>query len=254
MFLETMKWPEVDALPREEMLVICCISALEQHSLHLPMGTDYFIGAELVRRLEKHLPSRLLCLPTVWLGASEHHMDFAGTISASTSTIALIVREITTSIRRHGFYKLLFLNSHGGNRALLNNVIQDIGKEFPDMTVIGATYWEIIRDRLNELRESDFGGMGHACELETSLMLAISDASVDMKKARRDGTMPASRFTRGEMLSAPTVAIYRSMKATTLHGGQGDPETASSSKGERMLEAIVQRLTELCDDIFAQKV
>ena len=250
MFLEKMKWPEVDSLRREDVLAICCISALEQHSFHLPMGTDYMIGSELVRRLESRQPDRFLCLPSIWLGASAHHMDFAGTISASSSTIFHVLRDVASSIRSHGFRRLLFLNSHGGNRSLLGCSVQELGHDFPDMTIVGATYWDVANGELTQLRETGFGGMGHACELETSIMLATSRDLVDMSKAESDGIASSSEFTKGEMLRAPLVAIYKSMATSSHHGGVGDPTKATPQKGETMLDAITRRLDELCTDLL----
>jgi creatinine amidohydrolase len=250
MFLERMKWPEVDALHRDNVLVTCCISALEQHSLHLPIGTDYLIGSELVRRLEEQIPTHLLCLPSIWLGCSTHHMGFAGTITASTHTMLQILRDIASSVRLHGFRKLLFLNSHGGNRALLGCSIQELGQEFPELTIVGATYWDVAKGELEKLRETDFGGMGHACELETSIILAVNGDLVDISKAHRDGIISKSRFTRGEMLSPPSVAIFKSTRETSSHGGSGDPCNASPEKGQQMLDVIVGCLAALCQDIL----
>jgi creatinine amidohydrolase len=254
MFLEEMKWPEVSSLQRDRVVVVCCISALEQHSLHLPMGTDYFIGAELLRRLEGQAPDQILCLPALWLGASDHHMDFAGTISASTLTVMNVLHDIASSVQQHGFKKLLFVNSHGGNRALLGCSVQEIGHRYPDMTIIGATYWDVAREELLRIRETEYGGMGHACELETSIILAISSGLVDMSKAQYDGTMASSQFTKGEMLFAPQVATYRSMKDGSRHGGFGDPTVATSKKGFDMLDAIVVKLTALCEDILENRI
>jgi creatinine amidohydrolase len=250
MFLEQMTSQQIDALDRDQTLAVCCISATEQHSLHLPLGTDYFIGSELVRRLELALPSQLLCLPTVWFGASSHHMGFAGTISVPPSTMRAIVHEIARSLHTHRFSKILFLNSHGGNRVLLASAIQEIGEAFPSLQVVGATYWELARDELSAVRESSFGGMGHACELETSIMLAISPAMVDMSKAEPDGIRCESLFSRHEMLSGPLVSTYRTMKQITRHGGYGDPSTASAQKGEQMLDVITPRLVALCADVL----
>jgi creatinine amidohydrolase len=254
MFLEKMKWPEVDALDRERVLVVCCISALEQHSLHLPMGTDYLIGTELVRRLEGRIADRLLCLPSVWLGCSSHHMGFAGTITASTRTMQKNLHDIASSARLHGFRRILFLNSHGGNRAVLGCSIQDLGEKFPELTIVGATYWDIAKEKLEKLRVTGFGGMGHACELETSIVLAVDSTLVDRSKAHPDGMMEKSRFTRGEMLSSPAVAIFRSTRRTSVNGGFGDPSTANADKGEEMLNAIVGSLEELCLDMLAGKI
>ena len=254
MFLEEMKWPEADALPREKVIALCCISALEQHSLHLPMGTDYFIKRELILRLEAEFPDGLLCLPVVWFGYSNHHMDFAGTVSASLQTMTQVLRDVARSIHTHGFRKLLLLNSHGGNRALLARSIQELSEEFPDLQIAGATYWDLSRDRLTAIRETPFGGLGHACELETSIMLAIRGDLTDMTKAAPDGHPPESHFSRGEMLSPPIADTYKRFKSFTNHGGFGDPTGASAEKGERMLKAIVTELCALCEDFFADRL
>ena len=254
MFLERMTSQDIGTLDRDKTLAVCCISAMEQHSLHLPMGTDYFIGSELVRRMESQLPSQLLCLPTVWFGASSHHMDFAGTISVSASTMRAVVREIATSLHAHKLSKVLFLNSHGGNRVLLAMVIQELGESFPGLQAVGATYWELAREGLSAVRETAFGGMGHACELETSIMLAISPATVKMESAEPDGIMSGSEFDRHEMLSSPLVATYRTMKQITRHGGFGDPTSASAQKGEQMLSLITPRLVALSKDVLENRI
>ena len=250
MFLERMTSQDIDALDRDNTLAVCCISATEQHSLHLPLGTDYFIGTELVRRLESALESRLLCLSAVWFGSSSHHMDFAGTISVSPSTMRAVVRDIAEALYAYRFSKILFLNSHGGNRVLLASAIQELGELLPRLHVVGATYWELAREELSAVRESPFGGMGHACELETSVMLAICPAIVDMSKAEPDGIMSESEFGRHETLSGPLVSTYQTMKQITHHGGYGDPSTASAEKGERMLGVITPRLVALCSDVL----
>jgi len=254
MFLEKMKWSEVAALPRERMIAVCCISAMEQHSLHLPMGTDFFIGAELVRRLEHELPDELVCLPGIWFGSSGHHMDYPGTISVTSHNMVLLLRDIARSVHTHGFGKLLLLNSHGGNRGLLARSVQELGEEIPDLQVAGATYWEVAKEQLTNLRESPFGGLGHACELETSIILQIDKSLVDMTKATQDGIESKSRFTQAEMLHPPVVATYKTMKQITHHGGVGDPMIASAEKGERMLEAITRELRSLCEDFLAGKL
>lgn len=254
MFLERMTWQEVDLLDRDKMLAICCISATEQHSLHLPMGTDCFIGSEIVRRIEATMPSQLLCLPTVWFGSSSHHMDFAGTISVSASTMRAVLRDIASSLYAHRFSRVLFLNSHGGNRVLLASAIQELGEMLPRLQAVGATYWELAKGDLSALRESAFGGMGHACELETSIMLTVYPSLVKMDKAEQDGIMSRSDFGRHEMLSGAMVSTYRTMKQMTHHGGFGDPSTASSEKGEEMLRVITSRLVALCKDLLEDRL
>jgi creatinine amidohydrolase len=254
MFLEKMKSSEVAQLQCEQTIVVCGISAMEQHSLHLPMGTDFVIGSEIVKRLEAEFPDRLLCLPVIWFGSSGHHMDFSGTISVSSHNMVLLLRDIARSIYAHGFRKLLLLNSHGGNRGLLARSVQELGEEIPDLSIVGTTYWEVAREQLTAIRETPFGGLGHACELETSIILRIDPTLASMDQARADGLQPESRFTRGEMLQPPIVSTYRTMKQMTAHGGVGDPTCANAEKGEQMLEAVTMQLRLLCEDFFADRL
>ncbi|MGH9616089.1 MAG: creatininase family protein [Acidobacteriaceae bacterium] len=254
MFLERMKWPEVDALCRSDIAVVCCLSALEQHSWHLPMGTDYLIGGEIVRRLERSAPEKLLCLPAIWLGCSSHHLTFAGTMSATLSTMSSVIRDITFSVHRHGFRKLLFINSHGGNRAALSASVQELGHEFPNMQIVGATYWQVAKQEIAAIRGSEFGGMGHACELETSVVLAVAGELVDMSRAEKDGILAESTYSRSEMLAGSLVDVYKSMNEMSHHGGFGDPCLATAQKGERFLDAIVGGLSALCADILAERI
>jgi len=177
-------------------------------------------------------------------------MDFAGTISVSPDNMVSILEDIARSIYAHGFRKLLVLNSHGGNRALLARSVQELGEKITDLSVVGVTYWETAKDQLTDLRESPFGGLGHACELETSIILNIDKTLVDMEKAQPDGIQPESRFTQAELLHPPVVATYKTFKQMTRNGGIGDPTLASAEKGERMLQAVTKELRSLCEDFF----
>lgn len=255
MFLQEMKWPEVDALDREKVIAVACISALEQHSLHLPVSTDYLIGSEIVRRVERELSRTVLCLPPMWLGCSSHHMDFAGTVSISVETMSHMLRDIVESVMNHGFRKLLILNSHGGNRATLGYTIQAIGHKYPGALIVGATYWDLVTKELWETRETEFGGMGHACELETSIMLSIAPQLVDFSKVDPDGmTLSESEFGRNEMLSSAAIAVYKRFAETSRHGGHGDPSSASAEKGEHFLQIISAGVKRLCDDMVAGRI
>ena len=81
MILAEMTSPEIDALPRD-IVVLMPVASCEQHSLHLPVFTDSMIGAEVARRVHERCPDDVLVLPMQWLGYSQHHIRYAGTISA----------------------------------------------------------------------------------------------------------------------------------------------------------------------------
>ncbi len=248
MLLAEMTWKEVDALPRSTV-VVAPFGATEQHSLHLPVQTDTLIGQELASRLDKVCSGRLLVLPAQWLGFSPHHMDFAGTVTASVSTYLGMVTETLDSMSQAGFRKFLVLNSHGGNAAILQVAMAAFHEKRPDACATLATYWNVASAELGRLRESSPGGMGHACELETSLLLAVRPDLVRAANMARDGSPTVSQFLWKDMLQPGSVTVWKSFSEFTEHGGSGDPTLASAEKGEEFFAAIVGRLRTVVEDI-----
>src|ERR1051326_3276058 len=80
--LADLAWPAVQALDKN-IPVIFPVAALEQHGHHLPVFTDSLLLGELVRRTAEKLSERVLIAPLMWLGNSDHHLDFPGTLSAA---------------------------------------------------------------------------------------------------------------------------------------------------------------------------
>jgi creatinine amidohydrolase len=248
MHLAEMTWAEVNVLPRTA-LVVAPFGATEQHSLHLPLQTDTLIGVELARRLDTACGGRLLVLPAQWLGFSPHHMDFAGTITASATTYIEMVAETLDSLAAAGFGKFMLLNSHGGNAAILQVALARFREKRPRAHAAMVTYWHVAAEQITALRESAPGGMGHACELETSLIMAARQDLVRAAKIARDGSAPESQFLWKDMLKPGSVTVWSNFSEFTKHGGSGDPTSASAEKGEQLFAAIVSRLRELVEEI-----
>jgi creatinine amidohydrolase len=253
MYLPEMTWQEVDALDRETV-VLAPFGAMEQHGRHLPLETDAFIGQELSLRLDQACANRLLVLPTQWLGLSTHHMSFPGTISASVDTYLALASEIIGSIAQNGFKKILVLNAHGGNVSALDVVLTKLRIAHPSCRIVLVTYWNIAARQLQLLRESAEGGMGHACELETSLMLAAKPKVVRNEFVDADGSWPCSRFLAKDMLAGGAATVSRAFAEISTHGGVGDPRTASADKGRKFFEAVVSQLAQLVKDLESGEI
>jgi creatinine amidohydrolase len=248
MLLEEMTWEEVNQLDRSTV-VVAPFGATEQHSLHLPLQTDALIARELGRRLDATCGGQLLVLPTQWLGYSPHHMAFSGTLTATASTYIAMAGEILNSIAQAGFRNILILNSHGGNAASLEVVLAEFQSTHPAVQAVLVTYWNVAARELQQLRESPDGGMGHACELETSLVLAVAPRLVRREKLEPDGMAPRSRFLYRDMLAPGCVSVWWNPAQTSEHGGEGDPRSASADKGERFFSVIVGRLAQVVEEL-----
>jgi creatinine amidohydrolase len=248
MKLANLTWADIDQLDRTTVVVIP-FGAMEQHGPHLPMQTDALIGEELTRRLDDACGGRLLVLPMQWLGLSLHHMRFSGTLTASVDTYLALVFDIVSSIALAGFCKILVLNSHGGNSASLDVALVKCRSQYPDLRILHVTYWKLAADSLSQLRESKTGGMGHACELETSLVMAASPGLVRADKIKPDGRWPVPPFLGKDMLDPGRVTMARSFHEISKSGPVGDPRSASAEKGQRFFAAIVGELVRVIESI-----
>jgi len=252
--LYTLTSEEVGKLDRD-IVALIPFGSVEQHSLHLPLGTDSIIAETIAQRLEAMLPDQVLLVPLVWLGCSAHHLDFPGSLTAEINTFIKTGEEIVTSLAHHGFRKFMLLNGHGGNVNKLDVLAEKLrygGNS--NLKVVSVTYWHLIQKEIEAIRESPIGGMGHACELETSLMLAAHPELVRSDRLDKDGPSQPSGFVRHDMFQGGSVTVVQTFKEMTRHGGFGDPTQASAEKGEKILEAVLAKLSQVVGEIRSGKL
>jgi creatinine amidohydrolase len=229
----------------DDTVVILPVAALEQHGPHLPVMVDSRLAEEVSKRTAslgraKGIP--IITLPVVWHGLSEHHMPYGGTVTLTSNTFFLIVRDLIKSISRHGFSKFLILNGHGGNITAAEVCAQDISMEL-SLPIVAATYWLEAADRFAKILETQTNVM-HACEAETSMMMALEpNLVVDSLLNEAKGPMKLDFLNAGKGSYR-----WRSLTHVTSNGVIGDPSHSSSAKGEQLLREASQAIFELiCD-------
>ena len=238
MQLAEMNWPAVAALDRSTPVVIPT-AALEQHGHHLPVFTDSMLVGEITRRAEAQLADRLLLVPVMWLGNSEHHMDFAGTMSASPRTYLDLVTDLIENFIAHGFPRIVIVNGHGGNNVPVQQVIFEIRQRHrarDDLLLLFSPYWA-LGSRPHQIDPNfEQQAMGHACEWETSMILALAPQLVgDYKNA-------APVDPRGTFDPASRAWTTRDRSAA---GHIGNPTIATAEKGETLLKLFTQDVVTL---------
>ena len=226
--------PALREVPREATLVVAPIAACEQHGPHLPVFTDTILASAVAEGVERLLPDRLLLLPTLWLGASDHHLPFGGTLTATLPTYEQVLVELLTPLLDAGFQRVLVLNGHGGNNDPLRVALRRLDRLYPRTILTGAAYWDLAAAEIAGLCEGPLKGVGHACEVETSLMLHLRPDLVVRDQVRDDpDTTP---------LELTGLFWARDFGRKTSHGVVGYPERADAERGGRMLTAIVGRV------------
>ena len=244
-----MKWSslrrgELDAMDRRTP-VILPVGATEQHGGHLPLGTDSMILDAVIGRLDSALNGRLLILPSQQIGLSEHHMKFPGTLTLTHETLRCCVFELADSVIRHGFRRLVLLNGHGGNQAILAVLGEQIGQRWPEVECLVTSWWAAAAERLKRLQEGPIGSVGHACEFETSILQAIAPELVDMSLAEDGGIQHRVESMWFDMLHGPAATCYRPFDVLSQSGVFGKPSLASAEKGRRILDEVAAALREL---------
>jgi creatinine amidohydrolase len=160
-------------------------------------------------------------------------LPFSGTLTASLPVYENMLMEIVLPLLREGFGRVMLLNGHGGNIDPLRVALRRLDVMFPKALLTGGAYWEMAEAEIAALCEGPRKSVGHACEVETSMMLAIRPDLVRMDRVRDD---PSEGGELGALFWA------RDFARRTDHGAVGYPERATAEKGRRMLEAIVGRV------------
>ena len=94
----------------------------------LPLGTDSLSAIEICKAITKRTDS--LVLPITWVGYSEYHMGFKGTITFSQDTLAWIITDTIRSLSCHGLIRILIVNFHGGNTDILNFAVKKSSRKY----------------------------------------------------------------------------------------------------------------------------
>lgn len=250
---EEMKWTEIKEAVKENRVIVIPVGMLEDHGLHLPINTDALITATICRKTAEQIPKEVVLMPEQRHGYSPHHLDFPGTINIEGSTLVKYMLDITKSLIHHGFRRILLVNSHGSNAPWLDIIARLTIVKHPNVLCATLNWWSIpdVVEAVKALRTSERGGIAHAGELETSLMLTIRPDLVDMSKAVKDISYQTSYpyFPHIDLVypSGPVMMMpYWSTISET--GTLGDPTVATKEKGEKWLESAVKGLTKIIQD------
>src|SRR6516162_4368695 len=165
-----MTWPLLREVPREQTLILAPIAACEQHSRHLPTYTDTLLVTAVAEGVEARLPREVLLLPTLWFGASGHHLRFGATLSAEVETHITMLCDLLTPLLEDGYQRVLVLNGHGGNIDTMQMALRRLQPRWRERALAAASYWDLAAKELAALAEGARKSMGHACELETAMM------------------------------------------------------------------------------------
>jgi creatinine amidohydrolase len=212
----------------------------EQHAFHLPLNTDTLIIDAIFR------------LPTFPYGVSMHRRQYPGTVTIDPRAWEDFWVEIVGLLRERGLRMAYLINGHGGNHSFLVNVTKFCGDRWPDMFV-ATSFLHTTTDELTQYRTSPVGGMGHACELETSYILQLRPDLVHMDRAVDDVDFVATPNYYMEWIEGGALIANPPWTDDTISGAYGAGTQASAEKGRLWLEAAIEEKIGHVQEIIEQQ-
>jgi creatinine amidohydrolase len=209
--------------------------ATEAHNFHLPFGTDILeaeIIAEAASAEAQKLGAKIVVLPAIPFGVNTGQHDIKLDINLNPTTQFKILEDVIESLRRHNIFKMIILNSHGGND--FRQMLRELGLKFPEMWLFQANFYQIpVPEKIFE--EPD----DHAGEMETSLMLYLKPELVLPLEEAGDGISKKISIRAVQQKWGWT---EREWSKVTRDTGVGNPKKASREKGEKYFAHVVREI------------
>lgn len=225
-------------------LAILPWGACEAHNYHLPYGTDIYEADELAAesaRKAYEAGAKPIVLPTIPFGVNTGQTDITLDVNMYPSTQAAILNDVIEMLNRHGIFKLLVFNSHGGNS--FKTMLRELGVKYPKMFLATCDWFKSLDKTKYFENEGD-----HADEMETSLILHLYPHLVTPLDQAGDG---ASKKWRVDALNESWASAERRWSQVTKDTGVGDPRLSTAEKGKAFFDDASDQLatfiSQLCE-------
>ena len=249
--LQEMSWKDVQAYLKTGDMVIIPLGSTEQHGPHLPLGTDTYEALEICKKISAQ--TGVVVAPVLWIGYSQYHSGFPGTLSLRPETLEQVLFESVEMLMKYGFRRFMFFNYHGGNNIVQSKITHRINHTTTASAVAIGHDSSLQQEADSEGEFFDW----HSGKSETSIMLYLRPDLVRMDRAEK----PEIRFT-GRMKKLQEAAkinpelweVWSSLFGVPVETGKGgashelssngvwsfnDPKEATREIGRKSVEAMV---------------
>jgi creatinine amidohydrolase len=246
-FLGEMTSPEVEAFLAEHQTVIVPTGSTEQHGPHGPLLTDALVPTEVARRIAPRIGA--LVAPPINYGLSYPHTGFTGLVQVRIPTFMALIEDLCVSLATAGFRRIVFLNGHYDNTYAIAYACANAADRLPaGVQAFPINYW----DGMTAAEAAEYFGPStglHANRAETSAVMAIDPALVDMEHANAEMPPFPEVTSPGSVHTAFFFSAPGSVHRATHSGTWGDAREASAEYGQRYLEVVTEGTIRLIEDI-----
>ena len=234
--LESGSWQAAEAALRADAIVVLPIGGgAVEHGLHMPLDTD--------RRIAEYLSDRILADTDVVVAPtlSYHHypafVEYPGSTTLSLAVARDVTADVVRSVARSGPRRFYALTAAGTTLPALAEAAKLVARDGVLLRYTDAR--AKLETTIRALQRQPFGS--HADEIETSMLLFIDPARVDMAMATRE---------LGNESSPLHLTRRQGGRGTfSASGAWGDPTAATPEKGGKLLDALLRAIRSDLDDL-----
>jgi creatinine amidohydrolase len=246
--LAKMTSPEAaEALSSAEVALIP-VGATEQHGPNMTLETDTAVAYRLALRIASALQLRAVVAPPLPYGVSYHHMSFPGTMTVSPETFQAVVLEVVDRLRQHGVERFFIIDGHAGNQGALDVLMTKLRFQM-GIRAAYLFYFTLVDDIIREGAKTE--RWGHACEVETSVGLALQRDTA-RTEALEAGKLRSTSLPYSNIMESPRVGVPLSFEEITDNGALGDAHQASEEFGRDLANTVVRRSVEFLERFLSE--
>jgi creatinine amidohydrolase len=236
-------------------VILIPIGHTEQHGFHLPLSVDTIIIESIAQGTANKMPTRSFAIPVMPYGVSTHRSSFAATLNAGGRAFEDFWLAVIDVLVSRGFDRFYLMSGHGGNSSFLVNIVKYAGERH--RRIFCATAWlhtsgKIGAAALEKYRTSPIGGMGHACELETSYLLHLRPDLCRMERVVDEVDFVATPDYYMDWIEGGSLIANPPWDDDTKTGAYGAGSHATAEKGRLWLEAAIEEKVAHVEEIHLQ--
>ena len=246
-----LTWPELrEAANRvPKPVVVQPMGAMEQHGAHLPLNTDNALVSEVCHLAGERAEGDLLVLPVIPYAFTAHHMDFPGVITIGWQAVISWLVDVAGSVTRHGFDRMILISGHGVNPPYFAVAANEVNARTG--ALCASCFWSSLVPEIDTILTSPApGGTGHACELETSAMLAAFPDRVRTDSIEDELGFAQGKYLQMDLRSGTGVHLGEHWWSSfSVTGVAGTPSLGTAEKGAALIDRAADGLVALAREL-----